>query len=152
MRFISHCVYVYGEAYQLRLPVPENHPNAPRWSVSFNVREFDSREAALAEAQSFREEWGQHLWGKLWPLLLAALDENSIRFRFATNVVGHVGVYKARQKVSYAYVAAWRTGPPGQRKTQRRYYSINKYGEETALRLAIEERERGIIEDFYSRI
>ena len=101
---------------------------------------------AIQAAREWRDRRGKELYGEGW-------EANAKRmFPFglekARSNTGHVGVTRMTHSIhGEIVVALWRVGPPGERRTRRRQFSINKYGEEEAIRRAVEARDRGLQED-----
>lgn len=106
---------------------------------SFADSEFGSPEASLEAAK----QW--HLEAKT---LLPPLNRREYaQQKKATNKSGHVGVYRASNVSkghTYCYWFATWSPRKGEKKFKR--FSINKFGEEGARKLAIEARDKAISE------
>lgn len=101
---------------------------------------------AIQAAREWRDRQGKKLYGEGWEAISRKMFPRDLEQ--ARSNTGHIGVTRMRKSFhGDIVVALWRVGPPGERRTRRRQFSINKYGEEEAIRRAVEARDRGLQED-----
>lgn len=103
----------------------------------FSDNQYGGKEQALFLARAYRDELRQRLYGT------AAACVRQVRTSFKSNRSGVIGVHYAERKrgnsVSRSFVASWcpLSGGPQKHKS----FSVAKYGEEEAFRLACEFRK-----------
>lgn len=99
-------------------------------SLCFSCRFYGSDNKAFNAAKKYRDA--------VVPLLDLAKQFYKGNFVYPRNTTGHIGISLHRDG---AYVAQWLDA---EKKHHKKWFSINKYGEEKALALAIDAREKAV--------
>lgn len=105
---------------------------------SFPYKKYGGKAKAIAAAKQKRDEQGKKIYGKNWPYA-----KFSPRKVSPLNSSGEIGVSFSRKDNSW--VATWQEGKNGKRKQRNAYFSVNKYGDEKALKLAIKTRRNAVL-------
>lgn len=137
--------------------IPSNDPRVPVGTVIsryFGYEAFKGAAPAIAAAKEWRDQTGVEVWGELWPHGVATLFKPRIR-RAKNNTSGEIGVHLSKgvkngHEFRY-WVAMWQTGPPSDRRTARKQFSVIRYGFDAAKKLAIQSRKKGVEDDLLSR-
>jgi hypothetical protein len=104
---------------------------------SFPYKKYGGKRKAIAAAKAMRDQQGKKIYGRNWPYA-----KFSPRRISPLNSSGEIGVsFSAKDK---AWVATWQAGKAGQRSQRNAYFSINKFGDDQARRLAIKTRRREV--------
>jgi len=146
MRFIAPYDFEGLQGVLVRVSwYPDGNYRNRKWHGKlFNFAHFESREATIAAAREYRDRW---------------IEENkdrrylrSIGARFSpmlprNNTSGIVGVNRSERKGKSGNIeTCWQTTYPGtDRKVRNDKFSVAKYGEIGALRLAIQARRAGLL-------
>jgi hypothetical protein len=100
---------------------------------SFPFKKYGGKNKAIAAAKKKRDEQGKKIYGDNWPYA-----KYSPRKISPLNSSGEIGVsYSAKD---HSWVATWQEGTGKKRRQKNAYFSINKYGDEKAKRLAVRKR------------
>lgn len=134
----------HSKGYSVRVPKPAGG----LVTAYFSDAAHGSKEKAEAKAIAFRDREYMKIFG------VPVSSGRYVKRIQSNNNTGEVGVYKMTQKYKRKlkngevredgrdyYVAAW-CSEPG--KIVRRKFSVSKYGEEEALRLASECRQKAV--------
>jgi hypothetical protein len=105
---------------------------------SFPYRKYGGKRKAVAAAKLKRDEQGKKIYGKNWPYA-----KFSPRRVSPLNSSGEIGVSFSTKDNSW--VATWQAGTAGKRSQRNAYFSINKFGDEEARRLAIKTRRKEVL-------
>lgn len=107
---------------------------------SFPFKRFGGKSKAIAAAKLVRDKMGKKIYGEHWPFA-----KYSPRKVSPLNSSGEIGVSFSDKDNSW--VATWQEGLGTKRKQRNAYFSINKYGEEKARRLAVKTRRQSVLEN-----
>ena len=100
---------------------------------SFPFKKYGGKNKAIAAAKKKRDEQGKKIYGDNWPYA-----KYSPRKISPLNSSGEIGVsYSAKD---HSWVATWQEGVGKKRRQKNAYFSINKYGDVKAKRLAVKKR------------
>ncbi|MEX2470470.1 MAG: AP2/ERF family transcription factor [Pseudohongiellaceae bacterium] len=107
---------------------------------SFPFKKYGGKLKAIAAAKKKRDIEGKKIYGKHWPYA-----KYSPRKISPLNSSGEIGVsYSAKD---HSWVATWQEGRGKRRRQRNAYFSINKYGEGKARRLAVRTRRDAVQEN-----
>lgn len=107
--------------------------NGKAFQESFPFKKYGSKTKAIAAAKKKRDEQGKKIYGENWPYA-----KYSPRKISPLNSSGEIGVSYSEK--DHSWVATWQEGIGKKRRQRNAYFSINKYGEEKAKKLAIKRR------------
>lgn len=105
---------------------------------SFPFKKYGGKAKAIAAAKKVRDQQGKKIYGEHWPFA-----KFSPRKVSPLNSSGEIGVSYSEK--DHSWVATWQEGRGAKRKQRNAYFSINKYGENKAKRLAIKTRREGVV-------
>jgi hypothetical protein len=144
MRYISEVQPKVGNPYfYVRVPWKDRAKN---WRCkTFLYASDEEREEALSAARAFRDD---HLLAEFGTTKFPDRHTGHKKNAGKNSKSGIVGVSRTvDSKTGLAYwVASWREGPAGSRKTANKTFAVNVYGEQEAFRLACEMREKKVEE------
>jgi len=107
---------------------------------SFPFKKYGGKQKAIAAAKKKRDIEGRKIYGKHWPYV-----KYSPRKISPLNSSGEIGVsYSAKD---HSWVATWQEGRGKRRRQRNAYFSINKYGDNKAKRMAIRTRREAVREN-----
>jgi len=104
---------------------------------SFPFKKFGGKNKAIAAAKITRDTAGKKIYGSNWPY--AKFSPRKIS---PLNSSGEIGVSYSEK--DHSWVATWQEGKGVRRKQKNAYFSINKYGETKAKRLAVKTRRESV--------
>ena len=104
---------------------------------SFPYNKYGGKNKAIGAAKKKRDIEGRKIYGSNWPYA-----KFSPRKRSPLNSSGEIGVSYSEK--DHSWVATWQEGKGMRRKQKNAYFSINKYGEDKAKRLAIKARRSSV--------
>lgn len=104
---------------------------------SFPFKKFGGKAKAIAAAKETRDEQGRKIYGDHWPYA-----KYSPRKLSPLNSSGEIGVSYSTKDSSW--VATWQEGMGRTRRQRNAYFSINKFGETKAKKLAIKTRRESV--------
>jgi len=104
---------------------------------SFPFKKCGGKKKAIEAAKKKRDQEGKKIYGTDWPY-----TKYSPRKISPLNSSGEIGVSYSDKDNSW--VATWQEGKGVRRKQKNTYFSINKYGEAKAKRLAIKARRDAV--------
>lgn len=107
---------------------------------SFPFKRYGGKGKAIAAAKQARDKMGKKMYGEHWPFA-----KYSPRKVSPLNSSGVIGVsFSAKDN---SWVATWQEGHGPSRKQRNAYFSINKYGEAKAKKLAVKTRRLSVEEN-----
>jgi len=104
---------------------------------SFPFKKYGGRKKAIDAAKKKRDEQGRKIYGDSWPY--AKFSPRKIS---PLNSSGEIGVSYSEK--DHSWVATWQEGKGVRRKQRNAYFSINKYGDAKAKRLAVKTRREAV--------
>jgi hypothetical protein len=104
---------------------------------SFPFKKYAGKNKAIAAAKKKRDEKGKIIYGYNWPYAKFSPRKTS-----PLNSSGEIGV--SYSKKDHSWVATWQEGKGVKRRQKNTYFSINKFGETKAKRLAIKKRRDAV--------
>ena len=104
---------------------------------SFPFKKYGGRKKAIDAAKKKRDEQGRKIYGDNWPY--AKFSPRKIS---PLNSSGEIGVSYSEK--DHSWVATWQEGKGVRRKQRNAYFSINKYGDAKAKRLAVKTRREAV--------
>ena len=104
---------------------------------SFPFKKYGGKQKAIAAAKQKRDEEGRKIYGSNWPFA-----KYSPRKISPLNSSGEIGVSYSEK--DHSWVATWQEGKGSNRKQKNAYFSINKYGDAKAKRLAVQKRRESV--------
>ncbi len=107
---------------------------------SFPFKRYGGKQKAIAAAKEVRDRQGRKIYGANWPYA-----KYSPRKISPLNSSGEIGVSFSEKDNSW--VATWQEGQGARRSQKNAYFSVNKYGEDKAKRLAIKRRRDAVKEN-----
>ena len=111
--------------------------NNKSFQQSFPFKKLGGRNKAIAAAKKKRDAEGKKIYGKNWPY--AKFSPRKIS---PLNSSGEIGVSYSEK--DHSWVATWQEGKGVRRKQKNSYFSINKYGEAKAMKMAIKARRDAV--------
>ena len=111
--------------------------NNKSFQQSFPFKKFGGKNKAIAAAKKKRDAEGKKIYGKNWPY--AKFSPRKIS---PLNSSGEIGVSYSEK--DHSWVATWQEGKGVRRKQKNSYFSINKYGEAKAMKMAIKARRDAV--------
>jgi hypothetical protein len=100
---------------------------------SFPYKKYGGKNKVIVAAKKKRDIEGRKVYASNWPY--AKFSPRKIS---PLNSSGEIGVSYSEK--DHSWVATWQEGKGVRRKQKNAYFSINKYGEDKAKRLAIKAR------------
>lgn len=107
---------------------------------SFPFKKFGGKNKAVAAAKKKRDEEGRKIYGDNWPFA-----KYSPRKISPLNSSGEIGVSYSEK--DHSWVATWQEGKGAKRRQKNAYFSINKYGDTKAKKLAAKKRRESVLEN-----
>ncbi|MEX2131127.1 MAG: AP2/ERF family transcription factor [Pseudohongiellaceae bacterium] len=107
--------------------------NGKAFQESFPFKKYGGKNKAISAAKKKRDEKGKKIYGENWPYA-----KYSPRKISPLNSSGEIGVSYSEK--DHSWVATWQEGAGKKRRQKNAYFSINKYGEAKAKRLAVKKR------------
>jgi len=107
---------------------------------SFPFRKYGGKQKAIAAAKEVRDRQGRKIYGENWPYA-----KYSPRKISPLNSSGEIGVSFSEKDNSW--VATWQEGQGARRRQRNAYFSVNKYGDSKAKRMAIKRRRYAVKEN-----
>lgn len=104
---------------------------------SFPFKKFGGKAKAVSAAKKKRDEEGRKIYGDNWPYA-----KYSPRKISPLNSSGEIGVSYSEK--DHSWVATWQEGKGVKRRQKNAYFSINKYGEVKAKKLATKKRRDAV--------
>jgi|TARA_B110001454_G_scaffold73613_1_gene71269 hypothetical protein len=111
--------------------------NNKSFQQSFPFKKFGGKNKAIAAAKKKRDAEGKKIYGKNWPY--AKFSPRKIS---PLNSSGEIGVSYSEK--DHSWVATWQEGKGVRRKQKNSYFSINKYGEAKAMKMAVKARRDAV--------
>ena len=111
--------------------------NNKSFQQSFPFKKLGGRNKAIAAAKKKRDAEGKKIYGKNWPY--AKFSPRKIS---PLNSSGEIGVSYSEK--DHSWVATWQEGKGVRRKQKNSYFSINKYGEAKAMKMAVKARRDAV--------
>lgn len=142
------CINTHG-AYFVEIPLPPEKREEGKVSVyqAFSPSAYDGEKGALAAAIAWRNEQGRELYGALFKKMLKLgrrMPKRKVRAGTKHGVVPGVHFEPQRGKAG-AYSACWvHWESPEKKINKTKTFSVGKYGDAEAKRLAIKAREEGV--------
>tara|TARA_B100000686_G_C16552495_1_gene843370 strand:- start:107 stop:541 length:435 start_codon:yes stop_codon:yes gene_type:complete len=100
---------------------------------SFSFKKYGGKRNAIKAAKRKRDQEGRKIYGTNWPYA-----KYSPRKISPLNNSGEIGV--SYSKKDQSWVATWQEGKGLRRNQKNAYFSINKYGQDKAKKLAVKAR------------
>ncbi len=107
---------------------------------SFPFKKYGGKQKAIAAAKQVRDKQGRKIYGANWPYA-----KYSPRKISPLNSSGEIGVSFSEKDNSW--VATWQEGQGARRRQKNAYFSVNKYGDDKAKRMAIKRRRDAVREN-----
>ncbi|MDD9889980.1 MAG: AP2/ERF family transcription factor [Gammaproteobacteria bacterium] len=111
--------------------------NGKSFQQSFPFKRYGGKRKAIDAAKKKRDQKGKVIYGPNWPY--AKFSPRKIS---PLNSSGEIGVSYSEK--DHSWVATWQEGKGKRRKQKNAYFSINKYGETKAKRLAVRTRREAV--------
>lgn len=148
----DHHLSFMDNGVQVRIRLPEStQGNLEYLQKFFTYSQYkDSWLRARDAARRWRDREGTNVWGEAWPDVEAATRYAPHKKISQHNTSGEPGV-SFDPRSGGKWFGYWREGKPPNRKTRRRYFSVEKYGFDEAKRLATIAREQGVFKDSQDR-
>lgn len=144
-----HWIRVQGGSILVRIPIPDSDNECVQ--KSFRISRYKKGElSAINAARRFRDIEGEKLYGDDYWIII-----NRGRFKpkiVSLDKIAEKGVTKTILSNGTNWCATWRVGPPEDRQTKSKSFSVNKYGDSEAKSLAIEARKKGVESDLLTNI
>lgn len=150
MKFLSVLNVPGSRGVNVRVPVPDDHPDFPNVGRFFSFADHGGMEGAIDAARTWRDQTGETVWGEDYFIRLLPDTFSKPHYRLSTaNTSGVCGVSLIQNHGNWQWQARWQVnrGEGGKRYTNRRQFSVAKYGYDEAKRLAVEAREAGTLEE-----
>lgn len=107
---------------------------------SFPFKKYGGKQKAIAAAKLVRDKQGRKIYGANWPYA-----KYSPRKISPLNSSGEIGVSFSEKDNSW--VATWQEGQGARRRQKNAYFSVNKYGDDKAKRMAVKRRRDAVREN-----
>ena len=104
---------------------------------SFSFKKYGGKKKAVEAAKKKRDEHEKKLYGENWHYA-----KYSPRKISPPNSSGEIDVSYSEK--DHSWVATWQEGKGARRKQRNAYFSINKYGDAKAKRLAVKTRREAV--------
>ena len=111
--------------------------NGKAFQESFPFKKYGGKAKAINAAKKKRDEKGKKIYGDNWPYA-----KYSPRKISPLNSSGEIGVSYSEK--DHSWVATWQEGAGKRRRQKNAYFSINKYGEAKAKRMAVSKRRERV--------